>query len=87
MIYTTHGGTYEADSARELVSQMRESHFVEYRNDKDYMAAQAKMSQEMTGIAHRSDTAEHFLDDMIASGLVKMEKGESDDEEATTKGS
>jgi hypothetical protein len=87
MIYTTHGGTYEADSARELVSQMRESHFVEYRSDAEYMIAQAKMAQEMTGVAHRSDTADHFVDDMIGSGLVKMEKGESDDEEEATKGS
>jgi hypothetical protein len=74
-IFKTDGGTYEVSSAEELVSQMRESSFLEYSSDAEFMTAKASVAREVTGQTIRSDNPKNFVEDLIRFGLM-TEEGE-----------
>lgn len=67
------GGTITASSAADFVGQLhRGSKFDNQGSDQEYMYRFADRYHDMTGIVVRTDSAVHFLDDLVSSGYVSV---------------
>ncbi len=68
------GGTITATCAADFVGQLhRGSKFDNQGSDQEYMYRFADRYHDMTGVAVRTDNAEHFLGDLISSGYVSVD--------------
>lgn len=65
------GGRIAATCAADFVTKLRESSLFDNDcTDKDYMYHFADRFFDQTGYIVRTDTPEHFLKDLLASGFV-----------------
>lgn len=75
-IYTLRdGGTIAATSPQDFISQLHHgSWFDAHGTDQEYMQRFARRLQELAGTAIRTDTADHFLADLLESGFVSRQE-------------
>lgn len=75
-IYTLRdGSTIAATSPQDFISQLHHgSRFDAHGTDQEYMQRFARRLQELDGTAIRTDTADHFLADLLESGFAAIER-------------
>lgn len=69
--YSINGEIFEATGSKDLVGQMRQSSFTVESSLEAFMVAAAARAAEQSGSEVRSDTADHFVADLIKIGLIK----------------
>jgi hypothetical protein len=75
MIFKANDGkTFEADDAEELVEQLHQDSFAPASSDQEWMKQTAERTVTQTGQPIRSDTAQHFVDDLLEQGLMTITK-------------
>lgn len=75
-IYTLRdGGIIAATSPQDFISQLHHaSWFDAHGTDQEYMQRFARRLQELDGTTIRTDTAAHFLADLLESGFVSRQE-------------
>lgn len=71
MTYALNGVEVPASTPTALVDYMRETSFTDSSSREAFMVATAARTAEQFGTEIRSDTAVHFVADLIKVGLVK----------------
>jgi hypothetical protein len=74
MIYLVGPIRFKAYSSSELVRQMHTASYAPAEDDTTWMEEVADRTELQNGAKLRCDTARNFVADLIAAGLVKMEK-------------
>lgn len=62
--------TLSAATAYELVGKLNRTSFDTKQDQREWMKAAAERAQAITGLEVRADTAAHFINDLISSGLA-----------------
>lgn len=70
MKYAVNGNAIEAATSADLVSQMHKASFDPDGTDQEFMVATASRVRLQNGQQVRSDTADHFVADLIAAGMI-----------------
>lgn len=77
MKYIIEGWTpevIEATSPAELVRQLARGSWDPAESDAEWMEQAAARAELQSGQPVRSDSAEHFVEDLLAAGLVRREQ-------------
>lgn len=64
--------TIQATTAYELVGKMNEFSLADQRDQRAWMKEAARRAETITGMTIRSDSAAHFIDDLISADLVAI---------------
>lgn len=72
--YTVGQHLIAADTPESLVNQMHKSSHTQETNDQAFMVQVANRTKLQTGADVRTDTADNFVRDLIAAGMI--ERGE-----------
>jgi hypothetical protein len=67
------GQAYICRDARELIAAFHRKAFVKADSDQAFMEAMAERATLFTGVTYRTDTFEHFVADLLATGLLTEE--------------
>ena len=68
---TDDGRVYEAATAADLVDRLRALSFLEHADAADFMAKMAANCAAWDGSDVRADSAEAFVEDLIAAGFLQ----------------
>lgn len=63
--------TLTADNAYDLVGKLSRSSLDSQSDQREWMKQAANRAKSVTGLDVRSDTAGHFVEDLLASGLIR----------------
>jgi hypothetical protein len=64
---------YMAKAPEQMVMHLWKAAFIEEVSPEEYMAAVARRTRIYNGFEVRTDTAQHFLDDLAEAGIVVIE--------------